>query len=198
MAALPANDNLFVYRQQPRVDIALVTPDPTRAYGSDNPAFRFTSTGFVKGDALGTAVTGAYATPATITSNVQSYPIDGQFVSPAGYLVVAAPGTLRVDPATLTYVAAPSLRLAGSPPPPLTGEVTGFVAGDTLGSATTGTLGFTAPAGTGAPPGRYAVNGGGLDGPQLRVPAGAVERHRAGGRAGHFRHNAEHPEQRDV
>jgi filamentous hemagglutinin family protein len=161
-AALPATGNVFVYRQQPRVDIALNESNPNRIYGSPNPAFNFTASGLVKQDKVGAAVTGAYSTNATATSNVQSYPIDGQFISPAGYLVVAAPGTLRVDPATLTYVAAPSVRLAGSPGQPLTGRVTGFVAGDTLEGATTGTPGFSTPAGPAAPPGRYAINGAGL------------------------------------
>lgn len=160
-ATLPAG-NHFVYRQQPRVDVALIDPNPARLYGSDNPAFAFTATGLVKGDTPAAALGGAYTTSAIPTSNVQSYPINGSFSSPAGYLVVAAPGTLRVDPATLTYVAAPAARLAGSPNPPLTGSVTGLVAGDTLAGATTGTPVFTTTADAATAPGQYAITGGGL------------------------------------
>lgn len=162
MAALPHNENLFVYRQQPQVDLALVVPNPSRIYGSPNLPFAFTASGLVKADAIGTAVTGAYASPASATSNVQSYPIGGQFVSPAGYLVVATPGTLRVEPATLSYVATPAVRQQGSADAPLTGNVTGFVAGDTLEHATSGTPGFTSPAGIDAQAGQYAINGAGL------------------------------------
>ena len=155
-------ENMFVYRQQPRVDIALNVPNPFRTYGSPNPPFNFTATPLVKQDRFGTAVTGAYATGASAASNVQSYPIDGRFTSPAGYLVVATPGTLRVDPATLAYLATPVVRLVGTTGPPLTGSVSGFVNGDTQAGATTGTPAFSTPASITAPPGRYAINGAGL------------------------------------
>ena len=161
-AALPAGANMFIYRQQPRVDIALAAPNPVRIYGSANPQFDFTATGLVKQDQLGAAVAGGYATNAGAASDVQSYRIDGNFTSPAGYLVVAAGGTLRVDPATLTYLAAPSTRLTGTAGPPLTGSVLGFVNGDTLAGATTGAPRFSTPAGLAAPAGRYAINGAGL------------------------------------
>ncbi|MET0983654.1 MAG: filamentous hemagglutinin N-terminal domain-containing protein [Telluria sp.] len=160
-AALPAG-NHFVYRQQPRVELALVEPNPARTYGGDNPAFPFTTSGLVKGDTAQNALSGAYATAAGPASNVQGYPILGSFTSPAGYQVVAAPGLLRVDPAVLTYVATPASRLQGRPNPPLEGSVTGLVAGDTLASATTGTPAFASAADPGAAPGRYPVVGGGL------------------------------------
>jgi len=168
VAALPGDANMFVYRQQPRVDIALVNPNPARPYGAANPSFDVATSGLIKGDTMGTAVTGAYVTPATPGSNVQNYPIEGQFVSPAGYVVVAAPGTLRVDPATLTYVAAPSVRPVGRPGLPLTGSVSGLVNGDTLPSATTGTLNFSSAAGVFVPPGRYSVEGAGLSAANYR------------------------------
>ena len=50
----------------------------------------------------------------------------------------------------------------GSAIPALSGTVTGFVNGDTLGSATTGTLGFTTAANTSSPAGSYAISGSGL------------------------------------
>ncbi len=67
-----------------------------------------------------------------------------------------------ISPATLTYLASPSTRLLGTPNPPLTGTVTGLVAGQTLASATTGTLNFTSPAGTYASYGSYPIEGSGL------------------------------------
>jgi hypothetical protein len=50
----------------------------------------------------------------------------------------------------------------GAPIPVLTGMVTGFVNGDSLASATTGTLIFTTAATSSSPPGVYAINGSGL------------------------------------
>lgn len=154
--------NHFVYRQQPRLDVALDQPAPTRTYGDANPAFAYHVSGLVKQDGAAGTLAGAYASPATPSANVGSYPVSGNFSSPAGYQVAAAPGTLRVVPAALTYVADPAARFVGAPNPALGGTVTGFVAGDTLQGATSGTLAFTTPAGPGARAGRYPVLGGGL------------------------------------
>jgi filamentous hemagglutinin family protein len=68
----------------------------------------------------------------------------------------------HIDPATLTFVANPATLVAGAPLSTLSGSVTGFVAGDTLTSATSGRLEFTTPANARSLPGRYAINGSGL------------------------------------
>ncbi|MDQ3059956.1 MAG: filamentous hemagglutinin N-terminal domain-containing protein [Pseudomonadota bacterium] len=161
-AALPTSGNHFVYRQQPRVSVALTPANPSRTYGDPNPALAFALSGLVNDDTFGDAVTGAYVTAATPASNVGSYPVVGNFVSPVGYLIDATPGTLTVNPATLTYVATPATRLQGTANPPLGGSVSGLVAGDTLATATTGALNFSTPADIVSPPGRYAINGSGL------------------------------------
>ena len=161
-AALPTTGNHFVYRQQPRVSFVLDPANPSRTYGDQNPALAFTPTGLVNGDTFGDAVTGSYLTTATSASNVGNYPVNGNFVSPVGYLIDAAPGTLTVNPATLTYVATPATRLQGTSNPALGGSVSGLVAGDTLATATTGSLNFSTPADIVSLPGRYAINGSGL------------------------------------
>ena len=68
----------------------------------------------------------------------------------------------NITPATLTYTATAASREAGLPPSGLTGNVSGFVAGETLASSTTGNLVFTTPADASSAPGSYAINGGGL------------------------------------
>jgi len=70
--------------------------------------------------------------------------------------------TASITPATLTYVADPASRNYGEPNPALTGQVTGFVGGESLASATTGALAWTSPTDTSTAPGSYAVAGGGL------------------------------------
>ncbi len=72
-----------------------------------------------------------------------------------------------VTPATLTYVATPAQRLVGQLVGQLSGSVTGFVAGESLATATTGSLQFTAPAVGGANTpalveGSFAIVGSGL------------------------------------
>ncbi len=157
---LPVTNNYFVYRQQPVIDVVLTTPTQTRVYGAANPPFPFTASGLVKGDTLAASLSGAYAAPAAV--DVGAHAVNGAFTSPVGYLINAAPGTLNVTPATLTYVAAPATRHTGEPNPPFTGAVTGLVNNDTLAGAATGTLLFTSAAPAGAPVGQYAIDGGGL------------------------------------
>src|SRR5690606_13627639 len=75
----------------------------------------------------------------------------------------SATDTADVTPATLTYVAGPTVLFAGPAPDGLTGTVEGLVAGETLDEATDGTLSWTTPATAGSPAGNYAIEGGGLD-----------------------------------
>jgi hypothetical protein len=78
-----------------------------------------------------------------------------QFANPA-------PNNYVITPAILTYVATPFLRLAGEPNLSVTGTVAGFLANDTLASATTGTLLWTTTANASSAPGQYAIIGSGL------------------------------------
>jgi len=68
----------------------------------------------------------------------------------------------NIELAILTYIALPTVRSAGAPLTGLQGTVTGFVANETLASATSGTAVFSAPAGVLNQPGSYAVFGSGL------------------------------------
>jgi type IV secretory pathway protease TraF len=140
-----------------------------RTYGSANPALGGTVTGFVNGDTLASATSGtlSFTTSATASSNVGSYAIDGSGLTAnnGNYVFVQAANNataLKINPATLTYVATAGTIDQGSPIPLLTGMVTGFVNGDTLASATTGTMEFTTTATSSSPPGLYAIDGSGL------------------------------------
>ncbi len=75
---------------------------------------------------------------------------------------LTATTTAAITPALLTYVATPATVSADAPLTGFSGVVTGFVGGDTLASATSGTAVFS-PGLEGAPlPGVYALNGSGL------------------------------------
>jgi len=67
-----------------------------------------------------------------------------------------------VTPATLVYAAAPATGAGSLVSGPLSGTVTGFKGGDTLASATTGSLQWNGTASPASGPGLYAVNGSGL------------------------------------
>jgi MBG domain (YGX type) len=67
-----------------------------------------------------------------------------------------------ISPATLTYFANSASIIFGGVVPSLSGTVTGFVPGQSLASATTGTLAFSTTATGLSSPGNYAINGSGL------------------------------------
>jgi filamentous hemagglutinin family protein len=154
-------NNSFIYAQRPT--LAVTVNNQSRLYGDTNPAFTFGSTGLLNGDVIANAVSGAPSTTASAGSNVGSYAITGAgLTSPAGYVLNVTNAALAITPAPLTFVADPATRTQGQPNPAFTGSVTGLRNEDSLGGATTGTLTWTSPAGTGSAPGSYAINGGGL------------------------------------
>ena len=65
-------------------------------------------------------------------------------------------------PGTLTYRADEATRYVGAQNPTFSGTVTGFIAGENLENATTGTLIFTSPADENSDVGLYPIFGGGL------------------------------------
>ncbi len=140
-----------------------------RLYGAADPAFSGTVSGFVLGETQGTATTGAlsFTTPAVANSNVGTYALNGSSLAAnnGNYVFVQAPANataLTINPATLTYTANAANRLYGAADPAFSGTVTGFVLGETQGTATTGALGFTTPAVANSNVGNYAINGSGL------------------------------------
>ena len=90
--------------------------------------------------------------------NVGTYTSD-LYSSQQGY-DIKDDSVLTIDKATLTYVATPNTMTAGTTPN-LTGNVTGFVAGESLASATTGGLLWNT-AGNTTQPGTYDITGSGL------------------------------------
>ena len=139
------------------------------AYGADIAPLSGTITGFMNGDTLGTTTTGtaAYATTATTTSNVGSYAITGTglTVTDLNYVLAQGAGngtSYTIDPATLYYTANTASSAYGADIAPLSGTITGFMNGDTLGTTTTGTAAYATTATTSSGVGSYTVTGDGL------------------------------------
>ena len=100
----------------------------------------------------------------TNLTNAGSYTLSvaGMLANPNYTVSSANAGTWAVNPATLLYVATPASTTAGDPIPTLTGTVSGFVNGQTLAAATTGTAVYTTAATANSVAGNYAVTGSGL------------------------------------
>jgi hypothetical protein len=144
------------------------TPE-SQVYGTAIPTLPGTVTGFVLGQTLATATTGTvtFTTPATQSSNVGHYADlgSGLTANNGDYTFVQAPGNstaFTITPATLTYVSTPTSLVTGTPVTDLTGTLTGFVLGQTLATATTGTATFTSTANSSSAPGIYPIDGSGL------------------------------------
>ena len=134
-------------------------------------------TGLVAGDTAAQVTDGSamWTTPATATSSVGSYAINGSGIGLASTNYTLSPvqaasnaTALTVSPASLTilYTANPTSRALGAANPALTGTETasGLVNDDTLGSVTSGMAVFTTPATRTSAAGQYAINGSGLTG----------------------------------
>jgi hypothetical protein len=95
------------------------------------------------------------ATPFVVTAN---YPGDGNFGVSTGTLA----GGQTVQKATLTYAANSASQAYGSANTNFSGSVSGFVNGDTLAGAATGSALFTSATTASSAPGVYAITGSGL------------------------------------
>jgi len=120
-----------------------VTADPTsRLYGAANPALSGSVTGFVNGELLANVTTGteSFSSSATNSSNVGSYGITGAGLTAnnGNYVFSQAAGNataLTINKAHLTVTADDKSRLYGAANPILTTTVSGFVNGETAGTA---------------------------------------------------------------
>jgi gliding motility-associated-like protein len=95
--------------------------------------------------------------------NVGTYPISkGSLALSDNYVVNFTGSDFTINKASLTYAANPISRPFKNANPAFSGTVTGFVNGETLETATTGTLVFSTSATNDSPIGSYAINGSGL------------------------------------
>jgi hypothetical protein len=70
---------------------------------------------------------------------------------------------VNITPATLFYNANNATVYTGTNFGNLSGTITGFVVGDNIANSTTGVTAWSTPATTNSTPGKYAINGGGLN-----------------------------------
>ena len=147
--------------------LTYVANSATKIYGSGNPQFSGDVVGFVNNDTRSSSVSGAlsFSSIAADASPVGKYSVNGSGLSATNYVFTQAAGNssaLTVSPATLTYVANAVSRLYSVDNPVFTGDVIGFVNGDTLSTSVSGVLSFSSSAEASSPVGNYAVNGSGL------------------------------------
>ncbi len=125
-----------------KATLTVTANDASRSYGTANPAFTSTITGFVNGDTQESVVTGSPSlmTTATTVSPAGTYPITaapGNLATNNNYIFTFVNGTLTVTPAageTTTLIVSPTTVMYGEP------AVLTAVVGPTAGA--TGTVSF--------------------------------------------------------
>ncbi len=113
------------------VTLTIGVQPSAKTYGSANPVFTATYSGFVNNDTA--AVLGGtlqFNTTAGTSSGVGSYAVTPSGVTSNSYVIAFTNGTLTVNPAVLTVAANNLSRAFGVANPALTYAITGFVNGD--------------------------------------------------------------------
>ena len=144
-----------------KAPLTVTAQNASRAYGSPNPAFAYTLSGFAYSDTAATAVTGtpALATTATSKSAAGSYPITAAIgsLAAANYAFTSfVPAKLNIAKAALTVTATNAKVDYNEPLPQLGYTESGFVNGDNA-SVLTGTADVTTKATEGSLPGNYVI-----------------------------------------
>ncbi|WP_413208177.1 MBG domain-containing protein, partial [Rhodospirillum sp. A1_3_36] len=119
--------------------ITVTADSQSRTYGDANPTLTYslTSGSLPSGESL----SGALTTTATSTSAVGTYAITQGTLASANYALTVIPGTLIINPRTITVTANNQSRTYGDTNPPLTYGITSgsLVNGDSLSGALTTT-----------------------------------------------------------
>jgi hypothetical protein len=143
-----------------RKPIVVSAANQTKVYGSSDPALTY---GVSAGSLVGSdMLSGTLARQPGETVAAGPYAITQGSLSNPNYAITFNNAALVITPATLTYVADPVSTFQWGPLPRFSGAVTGFVAGDTLASATTGTVIFTPGSSNSNTAGIFASTGSGL------------------------------------
>src|SRR5262249_14307771 len=133
-----------------------------RLYGSANPPFTVTYTGFVNGENAGiVGGTLLSSTSADTNSPVGNYTITVTGQSAANYTITYVDGTLSVLPTPLLVQAQDKSRAYGQTNPVFTASISGFVNAEDA-SVLGGALAFNTTADTNSPVGTYPIEVSGL------------------------------------
>lgn len=141
---LPSQSTNITHIVNPK-SITVTADNKTRLYGDPNPTFTYQTVGLVNGDTPAVVFNGAPNTPATIFSDVGTYPINkGTLTANSNYTMTFVPGTLTITQAPLLMDIDDKVRLVRTVNPTFTATFTGLKNGDPSTVVTGYTLGTTA------------------------------------------------------
>ena len=143
----------------PALTLTITANDFIRLYGQNNPAF---TASFAGGTSADLTLQPSFSIQGGPAINVGTYTIVPSGAASGTHAIEYVNGTLRIDPAVLTYVANPASRLYGDANPTFSGSVSGFANGESLASATSGAMTFSSLASAGVGAGTAEILGSGL------------------------------------
>ncbi|PXW78111.1 hypothetical protein C7451_103219, partial [Blastomonas natatoria] len=146
--------------------LTVTANDATREYGIANPALSSTISGLRNGDSQAVVSGLILATTATQASGVGSYAITASGGSALNYDFNYVPGTLVINPATLTVTVDSRTRPYGAPNPALTASIAGFRNGDD--DAVVSGLRLSTAANVRSDVGSYVITGSGASAANYR------------------------------
>lgn len=147
-----------------KASLLVTASNVSRAYGSTNPAFLATYSGFVNSQSFtnsGITGTPALTSGATTSSIPAAYTISNAIgtLASSNYSFTLSNGTLTVTKAALLVTASNVSRVYGTANPGFAATYSGFVNGQTLGtSGVTGTPSLTCSATTNSVVGGYTIS----------------------------------------
>ena len=145
----------------------------SKTYGSVNPTFTGSITGFRGDDTAGMVQGLTLQSASAASSNAGNYAITGSGAAAVNnggqsYLINYLPGTLTVNPAPLTITAGNTAMTYGGSAPSFTASYAGFVNGDSAGSLTT-PVSLTSTGNSHSNAGTYAITASGATSPNYAI-----------------------------
>jgi len=141
-----------------------IADNKTRTYGSQNPEFTLTYTGFIGGETIQDITTPSITCSATASSKAGDYEITLSGGSASNYNLTLSNGKLQITKAALAVTAENKTRLFGSANPTFTMTYNGFVNNETAQTLEAQPVASTT-ANTTSVPGEYPIvaSGGSSD-----------------------------------
>ncbi|WP_295719297.1 cadherin-like beta sandwich domain-containing protein [Mucilaginibacter sp.] len=166
--ALTLNKIVITYTAQPA----------TKVYGAANPLFNVVFTGLANGQTIDqVAFSFAYATTATESSPIGSYPVTVNGLDALNYTFTPAASNttiFTITKANLTFTAQAASKHYGEANPSLSGAITGYVNNETAATALAGTPVYNTTATTTSSVGGYPITLSGVTAANYNLIAAAA------------------------
>ncbi|HSW93230.1 MAG TPA: MBG domain-containing protein [Gammaproteobacteria bacterium] len=149
--------------------LTITANNASKTYGQTTTftGTEFTAAGLQNGETVGSTTLASVGAINIANVSGSPYSIDSSLATGGtfdanNYAITYTNGALTVTPATLVYTANTAARLFGEANPAFSGNIAGFVLGETQASATTGTMVFDTTATPVSTAGYYPITGSGL------------------------------------